>query len=54
MLVSEFSNLQVKCFCCQPLTSEGYVCFEQTMSAFTSCSGSKELNMTVPVCCLFF
>lgn len=30
------------------------MCFEQTMSAFTSCSGSKELNMTVPVCAYFF
>lgn len=28
--------------------------FEQTMSAFTFCSGSKELNMTVPMCAYFF
>lgn len=54
MLVSQFSDLQVKLFCCQPLTSRGYMWFEQTMSAFTSCSGSKELNMTVPVCAYFF
>lgn len=38
VLVSQVSNLQVKCVCCQTLISGGYTWFEQTMYVFMSCS----------------
>lgn len=54
MLVSQFSNLQLKCFCCQSLTSGGYTWFEETILVCISCSGPEELNVTVPGLLIFF
>lgn len=54
MLVSQLSNLQLKRFCCQSLTSGGYTWFEESIFICISCSGPKELNVTVPVLLIFF
>lgn len=54
MLVSQLSNLQLKRFCCQSLTSGGYTWFEESIFICISYSGPKELNVTVPVLLIFF